>query len=119
MGLDTSHGCWNGSYGNFSWWRTAIAKCAGIELKQMVGFGGKKSWDDYEGDVIVELLNHSDCDSGIPAAVCSPLADRLEELLPKVKETEDDDSEYLVEKTVTFIRGLRLAASMNENVEFH
>jgi hypothetical protein len=39
MGLDTSHGCWQGSYGAFSRWRCEIAKAAGLPpLGFMEGF---------------------------------------------------------------------------------
>lgn len=39
MGLDTSHGCWNGSYGAFMRWRTDLAASMDIPLEVMEGFG--------------------------------------------------------------------------------
>jgi len=39
MGLDTSHGCWHGSYGRFYEWRKQIAATAGLPpLELMDGF---------------------------------------------------------------------------------
>jgi len=39
MGLDTTHGCWHGSYGAFMRWRCEIAKAAGLPpLEFMEGF---------------------------------------------------------------------------------
>lgn len=42
MGLDCTHGFWNGSYGAFMRWRTWLAAQAGIPLSLMEGFYG---WD--------------------------------------------------------------------------
>jgi hypothetical protein len=33
MGLDTSHGCWHGSYGGFAAWRNDIARVIGWEVE--------------------------------------------------------------------------------------
>jgi hypothetical protein len=38
MGLDTSHGCWHGSYSAFMRWRRKIASLAGIPLPLMQAF---------------------------------------------------------------------------------
>lgn len=78
------------------------------------------SWDVLKPDILHILLDHSDCDGWIPAEQCGPLADRLEELLPLLPTTPDDGhiGDWRV-KTQAFIDGLRLAASKNENVEFH
>lgn len=44
MGLDTSHGCWHGSYSAFMRWRCEIAKAAGMPpLQFMDGF---YNWKD-------------------------------------------------------------------------
>jgi hypothetical protein len=38
MGLDISHGCWEGAYSAFMRWRQQIAEVAGIPLMLMDGF---------------------------------------------------------------------------------
>jgi hypothetical protein len=40
MGLDTTHGCWNGAYSAFMRWRQEIARVAGIPLMLMDSFWG-------------------------------------------------------------------------------
>lgn len=77
-------------------------------------------WGALNPDVLHILLDHSDCDGWIPAEHCAALADRLEQLMP-ILPTEDDPGHIgnWQEKTQKFIDGLRLAASRNENVEFH
>lgn len=116
MGLDTTHDCWHGSYSSFNWWRKTIAKVAGLpNLDDMDGFGGSIKWESLEPDVLHELLNHSDCDGEIRHEVCGPLADRLEELLPMLK---DQLPLWTGRYTEQFIAGLRDASNAGENVEF-
>lgn len=77
-------------------------------------------WESLRPDILHVLLDHSDCDGTIAAEDCGPLADRLEELLPLLP--EGDGGGHIGpwrEKTQTFIDGLRLAASMGEDVDFH
>lgn len=117
MGLDTTHDCWHGPYSVFMRWRVEIAKAVGIEdlndwwsesdfpPETMQGI-----WSKYPDDPIVILLNHSDCDGIIPVEHCSALADRLEQLIPKL---DSKDNARL------FIKGLRRAADLGEDVEFH
>lgn len=145
MGLDTTHDCWHGAYSAFSRWRNKLAEVAGycstkvgeppIYDTTMLDWGCIQSiiGDDLFGkwpripvrpdgtpDALMILLAHSDCEGEIQAEFCGPLADRLEELLPEL-EGEDGGGHIgsYVEKTKTFIAGLRLAASRNEPVRFH
>lgn len=78
------------------------------------------SWDVLWGDALILLLDHSDCDGIIAAGDCARLADRLEDLMPLLENTPDDDGHIgnWAAKTRKFIDGLRLAASKGENVEF-
>ena len=48
MGLDVSHGCFSGPYGQFMRWRTWLAKHIGIPLGLMDGFY-KWEWDWRDG----------------------------------------------------------------------
>lgn len=64
------------------------------------------------------LMNHSDCDGAIPAEVCGPLADALQDLMerkmpPRALYDEQRPA------TQRFIDGLRKAAAAGEAVEFH
>lgn len=147
MGLDTSHGAWHGAYSAFMRWRQKIAAVAGLPpLELMEGFFEKGSygdpftemakkyphsadayyeslpimWDALKPSPILELLHHSDCEGQILATSCGPIADALEELLPEL-EGEDGGGHIgnYVDKTKTFIAGLRAAAEANEPLDFH
>lgn len=151
MGLDISHNCFSGAYSAFMRLRIAIAHAAGLPpLQLMEGFyddppplvprftfgeaeeRGDFSdhpllkllpipWDYFAKDPLAVLLNHSDCDGEIEAKDCAPLADRLEEILPKLPEdggghlTRDGGIRAVTEK---LIRGLRAAGTAGENVRF-
>ena len=50
MGLDTSHGCWHGAYGEFHRWRCKLAEVAGLPpLELMEGFFSARD-DDILGN---------------------------------------------------------------------
>lgn len=125
MGLDTTHGCWHGSYTSFDRFRSALARAAGIDLDAMRGFGGRIEWSSIAPDPLHELLNHSDCEDSIPAIACLPLALRLEDLLPELAKIDSAEgntpgqSRCHVEDAQDFAKGLRLAADCGEDVEFH
>lgn len=150
MGLNLSHGCWDGAYSAFNRWRTMIAQVAGMPpLCVMDGFwyaGGQPfdlvkhiepgwvregletdifqhlpiKWESLKPDPLHELLYHSDCDGVLPSASCAAIADRLSELLPKLPGGEAPGHiGNWRDKTSTFIEGLRLAASLGEDVDFH
>jgi hypothetical protein len=149
MGLDVSHDCWSGAYSAFHRWRTAIARCVGIDLEQMQGFAKEETkalvdhyrkigsppalveayakmansvqmpWDEVM-DPLKHLLHHSDCDGSIATELCAPIADRLEAILPLLPEGEGGGHIGNWRGTTQrFIDGLRLAAERGEDVEFH
>lgn len=125
MGLDTTHNAWHGSYSGFMRWRMEVAKAAGFPpLKHMVGFCTTEEaheagllapipWDDFKENPLSLLLNHSDCDGELLAEDCPAIADALEALLPKLSD------QYNIQKTEQFIAGLRLAGSLDEDIQFH
>lgn len=144
MGLDITHGCWSGGYSAFMRWRIEIAKVADIPLELMENYYSHDlidgvenvqppyimdrlrrfdaylpiKWSALKPDVLHVLLNHSDCEGDIAADYCAPLADRLEELLPLLVGDGGGHIGMYRDKTQTFIDGLRLAASLNEAIEF-
>jgi hypothetical protein len=138
MGLDTTHDAWHGPYGAFSRWRSELVRAAGYQVVPTTTADGWPTddypdlpgWDDdltlaeVSGtwkrkmpDPLIYLIWHSDCDGRLLAAQMRPLADRLEELLPKL----DDESGYLSmrKRTQQFIDGLRLAISEKKPLGFH
>lgn len=144
MGLDTTHNCWHGAYSAFQRWRATLAKVAGYETLVVDDWGAEHpniDWDgiekiigrDLDGiwpdipvnsdgtpDAIIVLLAHSDRDGYIQTDMCGPLADRLEELLPKLEGMDGGGhlGDY-VAKTKQFIKGLRTASRRGEPVGFH
>jgi len=114
MGLDTSHNAWHGPYSSFNLWRTLICEKAGLGyLRNYIGFGGEKQWD--ENHPLVPLLNHSDCDGEIKWEDCKGIAVALTEILPKL---EPEDL-YNIGKTEDFINGCIDAYKAQENIDFH
>ena len=120
MGLDTTHDCWHGAYSAFHRWRTKLAEVSGYgRLDDYVGFDGSKPWPE-SGDVLIQLLHHSDCDGEIAAEICAPLADRLEQLMSALAIAGSGGGHIgdYAEKTQRFIDGLRLAAQHGDAVVF-
>jgi hypothetical protein len=77
-------------------------------------------WDNFKKDPLIELLTHSDCDGKINWKNCKGIADRLEELLPLLPDGEAGGHiGHWRRKTEAFIKGLRLAYSKKEKLDFH
>ncbi len=137
MGLDTTHDAWHGAYSAFSRWRDTLAKAAGywvapikfddgitrdtiiIDWGHVTPANNMGEWDETPADPLVVLITHSDCEGAIHPEQAGPLADRLEELLPAL-EGKDGGGHIgnYVDKTQTFIDGLRAAVEAGEPVEF-
>lgn len=133
MGLDTSHDCWHGPYSQFMRWREWLSLFVMMERMQddpraaeIRNMGATREAYDraYEEGQYADqsvpinvLMNHSDCDGDIPADMCAPLADALQEL---VKKHMPERGTYDEKRPATerFIAGLRLAAEHGEPVEF-
>ena len=76
-------------------------------------------WDCLKPSPLHELLYHPDSDGYINWSKCDKIADELEKLLPLLK--DEDAGGHIgnwVEKTKTFINGLRLAAKKKEKLQF-
>jgi hypothetical protein len=130
MGLQTTHGCWEGAYSNFRVWRKKLADLAHYSEEFCDALATADTiegiWNEEPTDVLFVLLLHSDTQYSIPHRYCSALADRLEGLLkifniknPSVSEFDLLANTGFPSRTQQFIDGLRLAASLKEDVEFH
>ena len=121
MGLDTTHDCWHGSYSSFGAWRRQVALAAGYGLDsekddlliwQWTGVQeAAGTWATPPDDPLLYLLCHSDCDGVLPVSSLRPLARRLDEIAPRLRETDQALARV-------FADGLRDAAAKNEPVEF-
>jgi hypothetical protein len=143
MGLWVSHDCWEGAYSAFSRWRNELARAAGYKIvkpgPEDLAAGVYAPyvdipWDrfvpeNYQGewpqgvpsdDPLLLLIVHSDCDGVIHPDQGRHLADRLEQLLPLLDDTEQMGHirPHMRGKTQPFIDGLRAAAKAGEDVEF-
>lgn len=119
MGLNVTHGCWEGAYSAFRRWREKLSEVAGFgDLSQREGFGGNVPWP--ENDPLVVILDHSDCDGDIHPDDCDPLADALEQILPAMDRAGDGHGHLGAYGAATrkWIAGLRLAAKNGQFVEF-
>lgn len=76
-------------------------------------------WDCLQPSALHELLYHSDCEGEIEADRCGPIADALEELLPKLHGDRGGHIGDIHAKTQQFINGLRAAAAAGEPLDFH
>jgi hypothetical protein len=101
--------------------RFALIDWAQVGPKQLNG-----DWDripcrlDGTPDPLLILITHYDCEGHILTQHCGPLADRLDELLPRLEGIDGGGHIGLyTEKTKQFIKGLRLAAKRGEKVTFH
>lgn len=115
MGLDTSHGCWNGGYGRFNSFRRNIAESIGFNLREMEGFGGSISFETMDHPV-KPLLDHSDCDGELTPIECSSVANGINLILLSEKALEFHDE--FTNQLIRFRDGCLKAAINNECVEF-
>jgi len=118
MGLNISHGCWQGSYSAFGQWRRAIAHAIGIDLKAMDGFGGDTLWSALPPDPLHVLLNHPDDSGEIAAEHCPLLFQRLHDIYPLLPLEPEHNTRSVRARTKKFMRGLRRAIRKNEMLRF-
>lgn len=123
MGLNCSHGAFDGAYSAFHRFRGAICTAAG----GVWDIEGR--WEIPEeiynaNDGLVELLSHSDCDGEINPEMCVKVADDLEKLLPIIEANDNGGSGHIARDggfaavTRKFIDGCREAAKLGEPLEF-
>lgn len=126
MGLDTSHGCWEGPYSAFMRYRTGLHGFILAARKFPDGVrGGREGYiaaidaNFYadETDPLNFFMQHSDCDGEIPPEMCGPLADALQALMDRHM-PERAMYDELRPATQRWITGLRAAAAAHEPVRF-
>ena len=74
-------------------------------------------WLETPEDALLVLITHSDCDGTIYPRDAGPLADRLEELVPRISDGAVVSMNGR-ERTKQFIKGLRMSASLNRPLVF-
>lgn len=123
MGLNTSFGAWEGAYSAFDAWRKVIAKKIGLNLENMMGFGGTIPFNPEHN--LTPLLNHSDCDGILTVDECKKIKAGLEEVLkslPKIDMNNENDfendDEWAAYKAQLFIDGCNEAIKNDEPIEF-
>lgn len=147
MGLNTTHGCWNGPYSGFAKFRELVGKAAGLPHKpsrlsgeqldinweivtkrQIMGHWGRKPptvessgiYDPPITDPVLYLLVHSDCEGKLRRGYLPALKARLEELEPAYDALiVRSEHRYYASDLRHFIEGLEEAIGAGEHVEFH
>jgi hypothetical protein len=116
--LDNIHSIWDSSYGYFNQWRRAVARAGGYDFEKffveeddprLLG-----DWKETPKNPLEILFYHSDCDGRIYPQQAIALAEALE----KVAKVEPSPYDEFAEETLQFANGLRMAADLNEAVEF-
>lgn len=112
MGINFSHGGASWSYSGFSRARHQLAIAVGVNLDEMIGFGGTKEWPDSDTLPLVYLLHHSDCDGDLSPDQCRVVAPALR----KVVESWFDH--YDRQMFLRLADGMEEAAKENVPLEF-
>ena len=110
MGLNTSHGAYDGSYGGFHNFRVELARVAGLPpLESMEYYGGNIPWSSLEETPLMILLLHSDSDGEISWGDCKLLADYLTTLLDKFENVPEEyyhySYQYMTQKFIERLYG--------------
>lgn len=131
MGLNCSHGAFDGAYSAFNRFRQAVCEATGGSYPPHKDQTlDDKSW--YWGDAysqeshpgLYEFLCHSDCDGEISPEKCVLVANDLEALLPEIEKLPILPTGHIeraggyIEVAKKFITGCRAASAMNQPLEF-
>jgi hypothetical protein len=112
MGIDFSYCDAHWPYSGFHRFRKRLALALGLNLDEMIGFGGKRSWDTVD-DPIKGLLDHSDCEGDLTPAQCRIIASRLREM---VAAWADDDHDK--KSGLELAKGMEASANADESLKF-
>jgi hypothetical protein len=144
MGLDTTHGAFNGAYSAFNRFRQIIAKAMGgsyppHEIPLVISDGdiitepdqevfyipGKWSQFQIDRPGLSAFLLSNDCEGEFTPEICKQMADELEVLLPEIEKLDDGGGGHIernggfVAVTKKYIAGCRLAYGNNETLEYY
>lgn len=132
MGLDTTHGAWNGPCNYFNCFRRWLANQIGIDLYDYIGFGkfvkteggieyvetGFNDLKSIKHD-IQPLLDHSDCDGLLTPEECQRVANGLKDIIDRTQGDPSIEAREYRLLAIRFKNGCLLAAKKKENLEFH
>lgn len=123
MGLDTTHGAYNGAYSSFNDFRRALLKAYnGEDLFDYVGYEYRSKRDNkrnspgkllinIDDDGLLLLMDHSDCEGMIRWVDCKLVADSIRKIAPKLP------SHYM-NMAIQFANGCQLAYTKKEDLLF-
>jgi len=148
MGLDTTHDAFHGGYGSYLILRESLMVAAGYrrskEYPPTYEWDGdpdfdlpenKAIWDqarmgeidEWPFDPVLFLWAHEDCDGIIKPLIAGQIADRIDELLPKIQAAtltfapawaDSERGRTTSTMAIQFMSGLREASLAGEDVEF-
>lgn len=116
MGLSLSCGV-DISYGGFANFRDAVAKEIGIDLDEMIGFGGVKSFKEVKNP-IKHLLNHSDCDGYIGEKMCGKMFPELKKIADKWLQSSNENEKYYGRLALYLSEGMKECFDNDEPLLF-
>lgn len=116
MGLSLSCGV-DFSYGGFADFRDAIAMEIGINLDEMIGFGGVNSFKEVKNP-IKYLLNHSDCDGYISETRCGRIFPELKKIADKWLKSSDEQEKYYGRLALALSEGMKECFDNDEPLLF-
>lgn len=121
MGLNVSHGAWDGSYLNFDRFRGAVCAATGgtwpDEHDAPWWFG--PGFDSASHPGLHAFLDHPDNEGEIPPGDAARLADEMEQLLPKLDAAESGSPGWTWGRVARrWIEGCRRAAAAREPLRF-
>lgn len=100
------------SYRGFNSFRKRLAKEVGVELDEMNGFGGEKTWETVENPIAL-LLHHSDCEGFLSCYACEKI---YPELLKIIKSWPDEDFDKIT--AIELVNAMKECAVESNNLIF-
>jgi hypothetical protein len=116
MGINFSHSEAQWAYSGFHHFRERLASEIGIDLNEMIGFGGSPenlSWDTVDSDIKL-LLDHSDCDGSLSPEKCKKIAPILRVL---VNDWPEDSHNRI--NAILLAEGMEECYKSGETLRFH
>src|SRR5215217_1036907 len=144
MGLDVSHGAFNGAYSAFNRFRKIVAEAIGgsypphksplvcsdgdiivsPDQNRFYVPGSRKTFQVEQPGISAFLLSN-DCEGEFSPELCKQMADELEAILPRIEKLDDGGAGHIerdggfLAVTKRYIEGCRLAHSENENLRYY